>query len=133
MPDEKIVSLADEKIVSLAPRPPRRRGPGVPFKPGNPGKPVGCKNKIPAQMAEIVRGCFENLGGLAWMQGQVEQDKDFRLAYLHLVAKLMPSKFEGETKITLMFPDGASAGDCARAAELAFRAEHGENDDGGEK
>lgn len=68
--------------------------PAKPFPKGNPGRPVGTKNKVTQSMREAFKDAFDKMGGVdalvEW--GSMPQNRG---AFYQLASKLIPIEVSG--------------------------------------
>lgn len=73
----------------------RRRGPGRPFQPGNPGKPKGSRNKLSEDFFRALSDDFSEHGVKAIEDARAADP----VAYVNVVAKLMPKELKVERRL----------------------------------
>lgn len=64
---------------------------GVPFKPGNPGKAKGTKNKFTGTLREMILKALDGAGGVEYLQRQADLNPG---PFLALVGKVLPTTLE---------------------------------------
>ena len=61
--------------------------------PPGPGRPKGCKNKVPSDIKAMIIGALENGGGQEWLEKQMEQNPN---AFMTLLGKILPTQVAGD-------------------------------------
>jgi hypothetical protein len=82
MPDDKenTIKKTEEKPNNL----------GELVKTGGPGRPVGSKNKLPAELRTQIQAVFDNLGGVEGMTEWASRSDNTRTAFYKILASTLP-------------------------------------------
>ena len=67
--------------------------------PAGPGRPKGCKNKIPSDLKQMILGALENKGGQAWIEDQMDANPT---AFMTLLGKVLPTQIQGDPNAPLV-------------------------------
>ena len=60
--------------------------------PAGPGRPKGCKNKVPSDIKAMVIGALEKGGGQLWLEKQMDLNPT---AFMTLLGKIIPTTLQG--------------------------------------
>jgi len=71
------------------------RGPGQPFKRGNPGRPKGAKDKIPRTVKENFDKVFEKLGGIEGFYKWAKKSARNMELFYTWYSKMLPTNVTG--------------------------------------
>jgi hypothetical protein len=70
---------------------PRKNVPGIPFKPGNPGRPKGTPNKF-TTLKQAFLDAFNELGGADGLITWAQESKRNREVFYQMITKLFPQE-----------------------------------------
>lgn len=76
-----------------------RVGSGVP----GPGRPKGSKNRVPAELKEMILGALDDAGGQEYLLERAQDPKTAQ-AFLTLVGKVLPMTIDGQASLTVHWP-----------------------------
>ena len=79
------------------------RGKGRPFKPGNPGKPKGAKNKISKNIKDNFEAVFEKLGGIKGFCDWAKENRQTKGAFYQMYSKMLPTNVMLEGDLPIIF------------------------------
>lgn len=85
--------------------PPKGTKPTRPFPKGNPGRPVGSKNKVPQSVRDSFLTAFQQRGGATALIDFAAKSDENERAFYQLASKLIPSEIVASVNVAILTDD----------------------------